>query len=372
MAQEVYKAAGDPKLFPGQIKAGLRPWTPLKVYARVPTRAISAKGIYDYATGDYSPARFFDYVHGAWIQGLPSTQVEIPEGTYAPELGASYLQIARQGLGEQRSQHGGPTLPDPGPSNTPYHLYASRVPTPGAGGGQETSMFEGIDTSLEGIAALAPAADRARLRPPLARISRLVDQATAQFVGAHPESIAPLLAQGLSATEALIARVNASPLPAAAKDDINYELNIKRAQFNDALTEALGLTVVARVVPAVNPRQSFGPRPTFTVAIPGQHFKVDVHVSNAGNTPVALSQLSLKSRDGENWAITPEKTAVGSLPPSQAADAVFEVAVPADAGYTRPYYSRPSIEQPYYDIDQQKYLNRPNMPYPVAAWAQFS
>ena len=38
MAQEVYKAAGDPNVFPDQIKAGLRPWTPLKVYARVPLR----------------------------------------------------------------------------------------------------------------------------------------------------------------------------------------------------------------------------------------------------------------------------------------------------------------------------------------------
>src|SRR5271169_6270454 len=34
MAQEVFEAAGDPKVFPDQIKAGLLPWTPLKVYAR--------------------------------------------------------------------------------------------------------------------------------------------------------------------------------------------------------------------------------------------------------------------------------------------------------------------------------------------------
>ena len=34
MAQEVFKAAGDPNMFPEQIRAGLRPWTPLKDYAR--------------------------------------------------------------------------------------------------------------------------------------------------------------------------------------------------------------------------------------------------------------------------------------------------------------------------------------------------
>src|SRR5713226_2509715 len=36
MAQEVFKAAGDPNVFPDQIKAGLQPWTPLKDYARAP------------------------------------------------------------------------------------------------------------------------------------------------------------------------------------------------------------------------------------------------------------------------------------------------------------------------------------------------
>src|SRR5579864_1145062 len=33
MAKEVYRLAADPTVFPYQIKAGLRPWTPLKYYA---------------------------------------------------------------------------------------------------------------------------------------------------------------------------------------------------------------------------------------------------------------------------------------------------------------------------------------------------
>ncbi len=36
MAQEAWQAAGDPTKFPEQIREGLRPWSPLKVYARVP------------------------------------------------------------------------------------------------------------------------------------------------------------------------------------------------------------------------------------------------------------------------------------------------------------------------------------------------
>ena len=44
MAQEVFKAAGDPTVFPDQIKAGLLPWTPLKVYARVPSFSVTPEG----------------------------------------------------------------------------------------------------------------------------------------------------------------------------------------------------------------------------------------------------------------------------------------------------------------------------------------
>src|ERR1051325_4536372 len=36
MPQAVFKAAGDPEMFPEQIRAGLRPWSPLKDYARTP------------------------------------------------------------------------------------------------------------------------------------------------------------------------------------------------------------------------------------------------------------------------------------------------------------------------------------------------
>jgi LmbE family N-acetylglucosaminyl deacetylase len=62
MAQEVFDAAGDPKVFPDQIAAGLMPWSTLKVYARAPFFSVSSKGMFDYATGKYAPARFYNYV----------------------------------------------------------------------------------------------------------------------------------------------------------------------------------------------------------------------------------------------------------------------------------------------------------------------
>jgi hypothetical protein len=50
----------------------------------------------------------------------------------------------------------------------------------------------------------------------------------------------------------------------------------------------------------------------------------------------------------------------------------FSVTVPENANFTRPYFSRPNIEQSYYDILDKRFLNRPLAPYPLAAWAEFS
>jgi len=372
MAQEVYNAAGDPKMFPDQIKDGLRPWKPLKVYARVPVRSVTSKGIYDYATGEENPARFFDYVHQIWIEGLPSTQIEIPEGTYATVIGRSYAQIARKGYGEHKSQNDGPSVPQAGPASTPYHLFGSRVKTPGASGGKETSIYEGIDVSLGGIASLAPPADAAALKAPLAKINQLVDQATAEYSASNPEKIAPLLAQGLTAANALIAQVQASSMPASAKDDVNDELKIKQAQFNDALTEALGLSVDADVAAPPAPGGRGGLQPTFQVAIPGQQFEVGVHVANSGSVPVKLTQVSLAGPSRESWPIHEAAPSAAALAGGAVDDVQLSVAVPVSAGFTRPYYSRPNIEQAYYNIDDPAYLSQPNMPYPLTAWAHFS
>ena len=56
---------------------------------------------------------------------------------------------------------------------------------------------------------------------------------------------------------------------------------------------------------------------------------------------------------------------------SNSGDAVYRVTVPHDASYTRPYFTRPTPEQPYYDISDPSLLNRPFAPYPLAGWAEF-
>ena len=124
IAQEAFKEAGDPKVFPDQFKDGLQPWQPLAVYSRVPFARITNGQMLDYATGKWAPAKFHNYVTGEWITGDLPADVTIPVGTWDPVLGRTYVQIARQGWGEQKSQNGGanPALSEP--DSTSYHLWA--------------------------------------------------------------------------------------------------------------------------------------------------------------------------------------------------------------------------------------------------------
>jgi LmbE family N-acetylglucosaminyl deacetylase len=347
MAQEVYSAAGDPKVFPDQIAAGLMPWTPLKVYARAPFFSVSSKGMFDYATGKYAPARFYNYVTKEWSTESPKANVTIPEGDYSPVLGMSYLQFARLGLGLQKSQNGGMGVPAAGKFDVAYHRYGSRVTS----NEKEKSFFDGVDVSLTGMATLAPN-ETTFLKQGLAKIDGLVEQAMTVYKIAAPTKTAPLLRDGLRTTDALIAKVEASGLTAQQKYDLLHELRVKRVQFNDALVEALGLSLRAQVAgrPDTGPFARFGDSPdTFVTAVPGQTFAVQVHMVNGSDVPVKIKASTLESNAGATFE-NAQPLAEPTIANGEADDVRINVKLPMDAKVTRPPFSRPGIEQNYYDV----------------------
>src|SRR5271170_395122 len=240
MAQEVFSAAGDPKVFP---EMGLEPWSPMKVYARVPFARVSNGQMYDYATNKSIPARFYNYVTKTWSNEAPQTSVVVHEGEESPVLGATYVQFARKGLALQKTQIGeGVRLAAAGAFDVSYHRYASRVKTAET----EQSFFDGVDVTLEGIATLAPSASE-WLRPALKAIDEHTARAAKVFSADAPERCAPELRDGLKGVDALIAKVEASSLSTTEKTNVLHELRVKRVQFNDALVQALGLRVEARM-----------------------------------------------------------------------------------------------------------------------------
>jgi hypothetical protein len=244
MAQEAFLAAGDAKRFPEQIAEGLRPWSPLKVYARVPFFEAKDGKIYDYATDKNVPVRFFDYVNKTWSNERPAANVEVPEGTADYAVGYTFLQIGREGWGFQRSQNGGGTIPTASLYMAPYHRYGSRV----AAEQKEKSFYDGIDISLGGIASLVEG-DSGFLKQGLEQIAGIAADAANRYRPSDPGEIAPKLAEGLHATRALIDQVRASNLAEPGKSDVEFELRVKEKQFEKALLVALGVSFHAVVAP---------------------------------------------------------------------------------------------------------------------------
>jgi LmbE family N-acetylglucosaminyl deacetylase len=376
MAQEAYLAAGDPNRFPEQIREGLRPWKPFKVYARVPFFEPTKEGtIYDYATDKYLPLRFFDYVNKVWMNQKPAPNVAIPEGNLYPSSGLTFLQIGREGWGYQKSQNGGGTIPQPSLYAAPYHRYGSRVNT----ADKEQSFYDGIDISLLGIATLANG-DTAFLKQGLENISKLADHAFTRYKPDRSAEIAPVLADALNATRSLLQQVETSTLADPGKSDVAFELHVKEKQLVKALTVALGLSFDAAVAPEHEPAGLFGggQSTTFTIAIPGQSFPVQVHLVNEGPEPVKIQDIAVTALDGKHWSIAeasskpkPDNDPPGTmLAGGKEMRVRFAVTAPENATLTRPYFWRPNQEQPYYDLTDERYRNFSTSPYPLAASAR--
>jgi LmbE family N-acetylglucosaminyl deacetylase len=343
MAQEVFTAAADPKVFP---EMGLEPWAPLKVYARVPFAQASKEGIFDYATGKYVPVRFYNYVTKVWTDAVPQANVTIHEGEYSNKLGMTYVQFAREGLALQKTQIGaGIRVPPAGAFDVGYTRYGSRVTT----SDNEKSFFDGIDTSIEGIAKLAPG--KSLPRGSLENIARLVDEAVAGYSAKDPAKIAPLLAEGLKATRTLIAEVgSARNLTPREVTDIRHELLIKQAQFELALAQALGISFRAEAT-----------------EYPDLHVKFVL--KNDGPDELRTLGLALPRELGDT-IVSAYPFDSGSNKTNLLPGATLETQRRSSIRSTlssRPYFSRKNAEQAFYDLSYPVFRNAPATP-PAQTW----
>ena len=178
----------------------------------------------------------------------------IPVGTWDPALGRTYVQIAREGWGEQKSQYGGanPALSEPDSSS--YHLWAAAPSAAGQVVQQQSASRRkpvsepkvNIDTGIAGLARLAGGAPPAWLTRRPAKKSKPASNAFTSDCksecgvdGAH--KLVPIYRQTLD----LYARVKASDLDAEAKADLELELGEKIEQFQAAFKDLLGLDLIA-------------------------------------------------------------------------------------------------------------------------------
>jgi LmbE family N-acetylglucosaminyl deacetylase len=367
--QEAYRAAGDPKVFPEQFALGLRPWSPRAVFSRMPFAPVTGKGMFDYATGKWAPVKFYNYVTQEWSTKPLSTDVEIPTGSYDPVLGRTYTQIAREGWGEQKSQNGGgnPTLS--GSSESEYHRWATSVQ---GLSGVQSSFFAGIPTTIEDLASLVSETPPDWLKPALSDIAAQVGAAQKQYAAAHPEAISPLLKAGYQSAMALRQRVAHSQIAARERDDLVAELDLKIDQFQQALAESLGLDLQAYTTRSEG-GSGGGPfgggiDETSRSVSPGDPLEVRIHTGNATDK-AKLERVWLESSDGHSW--TSGSGSSGHAGPTPSSDVTLQARVPEDAAPTKPYFTRPTIEQPYYDVSRPEWRGRSFAPYPLTAWAEF-
>ena len=294
-----YKAAGDPNEYPEQLREGLRPWQARKLYRGVGFRP--------------DPAN-------------PAT-IEVQTGIVDPVIGRTYSEIAAEGRSQHKSQEMGSIEPL-GPAQSGLRLLESRVQAPT----QEKSIFDGMDTTIPGLATLAglPAGS---IQSDLQAMDAAAKKALGDYDSRHPERILAPLADGLRATRAARTNVKTATGSADAKADADFLLAFKEQEFTDALTRAAGVVV--------------DPLSDVETVVPGGAVIVDVRTFAATPSDVKIGEASVHGPNGWRVEAARAEGAGGGRGGGPAArrevatsETRFQVSVPPDARVTEPYFLR--------------------------------
>lgn len=305
-----FKAAADPNEFPEQIAEGLEPWQAKKLYvsqsfsqnaANVPTLVMN--------TGEYNTL-----------------------------FGRSYFEVAMEGRSQHKSQEMG-VLELRGKQTSGVRLLESIVPK----SEKETSVFDGIDVSIKGIAKLTNNSEEP-FAAKLAELQATADEAVRSFDPLAPEKLVPVLAKGWKqAYDAEWSTRN----PAS-----KAMLREKQREFARALQSAAGV-----VVDALSDSET---------VVAGDSTNVAVRVFAPANSEVKVVKTELSVPKGWTSAsiAEPEQAPTTSFRPRRedaTHAAFFAVAVPADAELTQPYW----LEKPRknFTFDWSEAGNDRNMPF---------
>jgi LmbE family N-acetylglucosaminyl deacetylase len=355
LTQEAFHAAGDAKRFPEQIAQGLQPWQAKKLYI-----------------GNVCGFQAMTCPDANWT-------VRLNTGEASPDLGMSYVQFAMQGLRHQLSQGAANWNVEPGDRFTFYKLVDSVRPAKLDKDGHEKDFFDGIDTTLPGLAARlgAEEAKLPGLRPELTGVARSVRKADAgartNDLSKTAKPLMDVIAELKRAWDEVV-KANVDP---GVKSDLLARLAEKREQAERALNQALEVTLEARVVSRVGsdgePVKEAPKKETdaMTTVSPGQEFLVAVNFHNGSNEPVSIDGMKLEVPEG--WGTISDKTRRVAIKAGEDISAVFRLHVPKNAEYTRPYWHRDNPDMDSINhVDHETYATLPFPPPALRARVEYS
>jgi len=296
-----YKAAADPSEFPEQLREGLRPWQAKKLYRGA-------------GFGRPDPAN-------------PPT-VQVQEGLLDPVAGRTYAEISFEGRSQHKTQAQGGIEPK-GPQASGLLLLQSGVQSPRP----EPSIFEGLDTTVPGLAKAAGLPD-GTIRAELASMDAAARKALADYEPLEPARILPALGDGLRATRAARAAVKSATAAADARADADFLLSFKEQEFIDAMVRAAGVVV--------------DPLADRETVVQGGTLDVAARIFLPEGSTVKVSGAAIEAPPG--WRVDSEAapgsnaiTALAENPafgrretPTQSLR--YRISVPANTALTQPYF----------------------------------
>ncbi len=247
--------------------------------------------------------------------------VSLETGEYDPILGRSYHQIGREGYSLHRSQGmaGAPALAGPRQSHYALVRAADTAYKPE----KEKSLLDGLDTRIPGP-----------------EIVGVVGEVTiSQFDPRDFEWLAnAALCEGLKAVQPALGNPNRSQ--EEGSDHVAFHLRRKEREIEQALALALGIDFEALAE-------------KLTHAVPGQDVDIRARVVNQGRKEVTVSKIETVGQtvlaDSKRLEHGQDFTAQFKLRASR---------------LTRPYWSRGSIEESLYSIDEPSHRS---LAFPPAA-----
>ena len=291
-----YKAAADPNQFPEQLREGLRPWQAKKLY----------RGIGFNARPD--PA---------------ASNVQVQEGIVDPAAGRSYAEISFEGRSQHKTQAQGGIEPR-GPLASTLLLMDSGVQSPRP----EKSIFDGLDTTIPGLAKLAGLPD-GTIRLELGAMDTAAKKALADYQALAPARIIPALADGLRAARVARATLRTSGGSADARADADFLLSFKENDFTEALVRAAEVDL--------------DPLASQETVVPGDPVDVLVRMFFPAESNVTVKNVTINAPEGWRVEPLPADTAPaggGGFGRRETPSSVssYRLYVPADAPVTEPYY----------------------------------